>query len=59
MDHMNKRNTTASYFNHPNFEEPIPLNYNDPIHCELADLCFEGKAPEFTILIGPQIELPR
>jgi hypothetical protein len=56
---MNKRNTTASYFNHPNFEEPIPLNYNDPIHCELANLCFEGKAPEFTILIGPQIELPR
>jgi hypothetical protein len=54
---MDTPNTTASYISHANFEEPVPLNYRDEIHVLLAELILEGRAPEFKLLLGPQIEL--
>ncbi len=54
---MDTPNTTACYINHESFDEPVPLNYRDPVHALINELCFEGKLPEFTILLGPQVEL--
>lgn len=56
---MDKPNITATYIHHPSFDEPVPLNYRDPIHHALSVLCLEGKAPEFQILVGPSVELSR
>jgi hypothetical protein len=56
---METRNTTAAYFIiRENFEEPVPVNYRDPIHVAFGEMIFEGKLPEFKVVLGPQIELP-
>jgi hypothetical protein len=56
---MDKPNITSTYIHHADFDEPVPLNYRDPIHYAISVLCLEGKAPEFRILVGPQVVLPR
>jgi hypothetical protein len=36
----------------------VPVNYRDPIHVAFGEMIFEGKLPEFKVVLGPQIELP-
>lgn len=59
QNNMDKPNITRTYIHHESFDEPVPLNYRDPIHHALLDLCLEGKTPEFQILVGPSVELSR
>jgi hypothetical protein len=56
---MDTPNTTAAYIVHPSFDNPVPLNHRDPVHALINELCFEGQLPEFKIVLGPQVELPK